>query len=346
METGIIENDISTIYKAIEFNFNKLENTSILITGASGHLGTYFTCLILYIKRVHKIDISITCTSSGDLPKILLSQQSDFKFIRGDLTKVDFALNLEEYDSIIHLAGHAQPKVFMQDPGKTIKINTQATMQLLDKLVPGGNLLFMSSSEVYTGSDKVNPNEADCGSIRSDHPRAPYVESKKLGEVICLNSKRYSDSRIVIARLAMTFGPQIKGNDSRAVSEFFKQAVQQKRITLIDKGLAKRRYLYVADAVKALFNIAFSGENGLYNIGGTRKNEISIYEIAKIIADETKSQLLLPNGDENILNARHSATIDTTKYENTFGMLDSINVHAGIIRTLEWIKDENIYLTT
>ena len=344
MEIGIIENDISIIYKDIKFNFDELEKTSILITGASGHLGTYFTCLILYIKRVHKINVSITCTSSGDLPKILLSQQSEFKFIQGDLTKIDFVLNLKKYDSIIHLAGHAQPKIFLQDPETTIKINTQATMQLLDKLTPGGNFLFMSSSEVYTGSEKDNPNEADCGSIRSDHPRAPYVESKKLGEVICLNSKRYSDSRIVVARLAMTFGPQIKGHDTRAVSEFFKQGVQQKKITLIDKGLAKRRYLYVADAVKALFNIAFLGENGIYNIGGTKKNEISIHEIAKIIADETKSQLFLPNDDENVLNARPSATIDTTKYENIFGILDSTDVHSGITRTLEWIKVENIYL--
>ena len=98
--------------------------------------------------------------------------------------------------------------------------------------------------------------------------------------------------------------------------------------------------------MKGLFNIAFLGENGIYNVGATEKNELSIYEIAKMIAIETGSQLFLPSGNENVLNARYSATIDVSKYENQFGKPDSIDVHAGIIRTLEWIKDENIYLAT
>ncbi|MEI6096320.1 MAG: NAD-dependent epimerase/dehydratase family protein [Gammaproteobacteria bacterium] len=346
MKTDVTEKDIELIYKSINFDFRKLENKSILITGASGHLGTYFVSLMLYIKSTHKLNIAVTCTSSGQLSGILRRKLNEFQFIQGDLTDPVFVSNLQRQDAIIHLAGHAQPKIFLQDPEKTIKINTQATFQLLDRLTPGGNLLFMSSSEIYTGSEKVNPNEGDCGFINSDHPRAPYVDSKKLGEVICINSKRYSDSKIVIARLGMTFGPQIKGNDTRAVSEFFRQGVQEKIITLLDKGLAKRRYLYVADAVKGLFNIAFLGENGIYNVGATEKNELSIYEIAKMIAIETGSQLFLPSGNENVLNARDSATIDVSKYENQFGKPDSIDVHAGIIRTLEWIKDENIYLAT
>jgi dTDP-glucose 4,6-dehydratase/UDP-glucuronate decarboxylase len=346
LKTGVTEKDIAIIYKSINFDFKKLENTSILITGASGHLGTYFACLMLYIKSTEKINIAITCTSSGQLPGILRRQLDKFQFIQGDLTDPVFVSNLQRHDAIIHLAGHAQPKIFLQDPGKTIKINTQATFQLLDRLTPGGNLLFMSSSEIYTGSEKVNPNEGDCGFINSDHPRAPYVDSKKLGEVICINSERNLDSKIVIARLAMTFGPQIRGHDTRAVSEFFRQGVQEKIITLLDKGLAKRRYLYVADAVKGLFNITFLGVNGIYNVGATEKNEISICEIAKMIAIETGSQLFLPSGNENVLNARYSATIDVSKYEKQFGKPDSIDIHAGIIRTLEWIKDENIYLTT
>ena len=346
LKNGITEKDIAIIYKSINFNFKELENANILITGASGHLGTYFASLLLYIKRTQKLDIAITCTSSGQLPLILQHQLNEFQFIQGDLTDPFFVSNLQRYDAIIHLAGHAQPKIFLQDPEKTIKINTQATLQLLEKLTPGGNLLFMSSSEIYTGCERVNPNEGDCGFINSDHPRAPYVDSKKLGEVICLNSKRYSDSKIVIARLAMTFGPQIRGNDTRAVSEFFRQGIQKKKITLLDEGLARRRYLYVADAVKGLFNIAFLGENGIYNVGATEKNEISIYEIAKMIAIETGSELFLPSGNENVLNARNSATIDVSKYESQFGKLDIIDVHAGITRTLEWIKKENIYLTT
>lgn len=343
VKLGIIEKDIALILSKLKFDFKKLENQRILITGSSGHLGTYFTCLMLYIKKVHGINFSISCTSSGLLPKILMNQQSEFEFIKGDLTKIDFIANFQNYDSIIHLAGYAQPKIFLEDYERTIKINTRTTMQLLEKLIPGGNLLFISSSEIYTGIEKINPTEQDCGSISSHHPRAPYVISKKLGEVICVNSKRYSDSRIVIARLAMTFGPGIGANDSRAVSQFFKQGVMSKRITLLDKGLAKRRYLYVADAVTALFNILFLGENGIYNIGATLKNEISIYEIAKIIANQTESELFISTDNENILNARDSVSLSINKYEEKFGEIESINVQTGIIKTLEWIQSENIF---
>lgn len=129
---------------------------------------------------------------------------------------------------------------FIADPISTIKINTEIVSCLLKKINPLGSFLFLSSSEVYANT-QINLNQEDMNScINSNHPRAAYILSKLMGESICFAESTNSNKNIKIARLSMVYGPGIKKNDKRVISQFLHQAVFNDKIELLDQGKAQR----------------------------------------------------------------------------------------------------------
>jgi len=336
----IIEEDILGLVKDLNQLVKKLKNFRILITGSTGHIGFYFSHFLLKSNKLLKLSLEITLTSKGELHKSFEEYKNEFIHLQGDILEKEFLDNKGEYDCIVHLAGYAQPSIFISDPISTIKINTEIVSSLLKKVSSTGSFLFLSSSEIYENLQSNLALEDFNGCVHPSHPRAPYILSKLLGESICLNEMKYTKKKIKIARLSMVYGPGIKINDTRAISQFLYQALINRKIVLLDQGKAQREYLYISDAIQALVNILLSGKETVYNIGSGEAGSITILEIAEKIANLCEVNLEVPKVNTNPLGARGSVDLQILKYESEFGLTAKTNFELGIERTFNWAKNE------
>src|SRR3989344_5346427 len=262
----IIIDDAKSSIQGIDFS--ALKNKTVLITGASGLVGTYFLAGLKYIpvkNRPKKIYAVCQNSPEKHWKEIALSIKATI--IKGDLTDDSFLDKLPEADLIIHASGYGQPGKFMIDSFKTIKLNTTVTMKLLEKLKPEGKFLFLSSSEVYSGLTKPPHKENEIGTTNTDHPRSCYIEAKRCGEAIVFAAlAKNIDAKS--ARLSLAYGPGTKTDDKRAINGFIGRAITERKIELMDAGEALRTYCYITDATQMMWNILLHGKENIYNVGG------------------------------------------------------------------------------
>jgi len=169
-----LKKDIDRIIEKIDFS--DLQDKKVLITGASGLVGFYLTQCVKRLQN--ELNISIYLSYKNLIPEYL-KEYYDFPYteIKEDITTIE--LKSKFFDVIIHSSGYAQPMKFLNDSLTTIKINTNATINLLDALTPNGKFLFVSTSEVYNGNDSLNITEDQIGTTTPSHSRACYIESKR-----------------------------------------------------------------------------------------------------------------------------------------------------------------------
>lgn len=321
-------------------NFASLNNKSILITGASGLLGTYLLACLHLLSASKKFKIEVNLLIHSDLPEFIVPfiEGKDCNIYQGDITGSNFCKTLPKTDYIIHAAGYGQPGRFMENPIKTIQINTRATLDLFEHLNKDGSYLFLSSSEVYNGLFKPPFNESQIGNTNTDHPRASYIEGKRIGETIC-NEYRKLGINAKSARLSLAFGPGTKQHDKRVLNNFIEKALTSGKIDMLDQGEAKRTYCYITDAVEMLWNILLFGNDAIYNVGGISR--ITIAELAKLVAKETGTSVVFPENSSNLLGAPDDVYLDLTKIEQEFNKHQFVPIEEGVRNTINWQK--NLY---
>jgi nucleoside-diphosphate-sugar epimerase len=255
--------------------------------------------------------------------------------LRGDLTDQKFLQNLPEADYIIHAAGYGQPGKFLQNPVKTLKVNTQATFTLLEKLLPEGKFVFISTGEVYSGSGKYPFKEEEMGTTTPSHDRGSYIESKRCGEAICnAYAKQGKQARSV--RLSLAYGPGTKADDARVLNNFIAKAIRNGKIEMLDNGQAKRTYCYVTDAVKMILQVLFAGTERVYNVGGI--SDTNIAGLAKEIGRQIGVPVIFPKTDQSVNGAPTETKMDIGKYINEFHKGEFVSLEEGLKQTIAWQK--------
>ena len=310
---------------------------SILITGASGIVGTHFIYSLKYIKEVLEIDLNIIAIVNRGIPEHFtpLLDKNYITFFSGDLTNESFLNTLPEADFIIHAATYGQPGKFMEFPEITIKLNTTVTMFLLEKrLKENGKFLFISSSEVYSGLPLPPYNEGQIGTTSPNHSRACYIEAKRCGEAITSVFKQKGVSA-VSARLSLAYGPGTKSDDRRVLNNFIEKALLSKEINLMDSGSAKRTYCFVSDAVNMMWKILLEGTQDVYNIGGI--SSVTIFELASLIGKITNVPVIKPNTiSEGVSGAPEDVRLDLSRFNAEFGEQNFFDIQKGLERTVAW----------
>jgi len=337
--TEIIKRDASDV--AGKIDFKELDNKTILITGASGLLGTYFLATLQEF-RSKGIAVKIVASGKTPFPKELHDLVKNVKFISGDLTNPEIISSLPKADYIIHAAGYGQPGKFMENPAKTIALNTTCTIELFKKLKPGGKFLFVSSSEVYSGLPKPPYKETEIGTTNTDHPRSCYIEGKRCGEAV-VNTYRAVGVLGKSARLSLAYGPGTKSGDARVLNSFIYRGIVEKKISLADHGEAKRTYCYVTDAVEIMWHILFDGTDAIYNVGGNSKTTIG--KLAKKIGSYLHVPVEFPKTEAGAQKgAPADVSLDMSKAKKQFAKTKYVSLDEGLGKTIEWQKA--LYLNT
>ncbi len=328
----IIAEDARRILKKIDFS--ELRQKKILITGASGIIGVNLLACLKELIVTMGYDFSVVAVMQSEPFPYLqeICNNSKCIIIRGDITDIQFCRTLQEADYIIHAAGYGQPGRFMQNPVKTLQLNTLSTLLLFEKLLPGGKFLFLSTSELYSGLSHPPFTEEQIGITNTTHPRACYIEGKRCGEAI-VNAHRELGVNAKSARLALAYGPGTRPDDMRVLNSFIQRALKGK-ITLMDHGEAKRTYCYVADAVEMMWNILLFGKDAIYNVGGNSRTTIK--EIAEKIGSTLHVPVEFPETSLSLKDAPDDVYLDMSKIKDEFHKKEYLQLNEGLARTIRW----------
>jgi nucleoside-diphosphate-sugar epimerase len=294
----------------MNLDLSAISSAPILITGASGLMGSNFLSVFSNLSSGAASGEIHAVSRSGVLPQNV-SRLNNIKWHIGDLTDYAFIKTLPKVNSIINCAGYGQPIKFSKSKIETIKLNSSTILELYDRIDESGYFLNFSSSEVYSGSSSEIYKEDDIGSTKTSHPRAAYIESKRILETILLSHPNEKNIRMVALRLALAYGPGVKKGDDRVLNSFIRQALEGSVIKLKDSGSAMRTYCYVSDAIEMSLAALLLGEEHVYNIGGDSRT--SILELAKLIAELTGTEVI-PGPDSPFMpDAPRDVRLDCSK---------------------------------
>lgn len=284
-----------------------LYGKTVLITGATGSIGSYITDLLIRTNEKDNAGIRIIATGRN-LEKL----QKRFKhreicLARFDL-KGDINLPDENVDYIIHAAGNAHAGTFNRDPVGTIVGNIAGTARLLDYAKDHGTdrFVFISSGEVYGKGDLSLPSfeESYSGKIDSMSPRACYPNSKRAVETLCASYYKQFRLKTVVARLSHTYGPTMNEGDIRAHAMFLNNAIRGENIIMNSPGKQVRSYSYIEDSVTGALTVLIYGEPGeAYNVANP-DSVASIAEFAREAARYSTGEVIFKVPTENDLANR------------------------------------------
>jgi len=317
-------------------SFETLRGSKVLVTGASGFVGSHLLTTLLKMQKELNGDLSIYAAVRRQAPPWLASICAEglVTFYEGDLSQAAFLSSLPTADVVIHAATYGQPGRLADNSDLTLKLNTLSTFYLLDRLRPGDRFLFLSSSEVYGGLTDPPFHEEQIGTTNTTHPRACYIEGKRCGEAIC-SAYRTKGIDAKAVRLCHAYGPGTRSDDQRAMNSFIEMALREKRITLLDAGLARRSYCYISDAGAMLWRILLMGKDALYNVGGDYRTTIA--ELAQRIGAIMDAVVVKPQDDRRSMpGASYEVEVSIARYENEFGGLKSVDPNEGLRRTVAW----------
>jgi UDP-glucuronate decarboxylase len=328
----IILEDARKIRESVDLT--GLKDQHILITGASGMIGTHLLASLVDLPKESKPRVVYAYHQSelSEYSKEIV-QRGKFDTLQGDLSRYDSLL--PRTDVILAFHGYAQPSRFVGNPLETIAINTLGTMRLLEKLRKGGSFLYASSSEVYSGLKKLSASETDIGTTSPLHTRAAYIEGKRCGEAI-VNAHRERGVHAMSARISLAYGPGTKRNDTRALNEFIQKALTTGQIELKDAGTTIRTYCYITDVVTQLWNIVLHGTRPVYNAGGNSGTTIA--KLAKTIGEITSAEVTIPRKHHYDFGAPKRVKMDLRRYEKEFGKLKYTSLQDGLEKTINWQK--------
>lgn len=317
-------------------NVDQLKDKTIIITGASGLIGSNLIAYLDFLNKKEKLNLKIIAIHKSPL-EVWMPHSSFIEFIELDLTVSKLSTNLK-FDFLIHCATYAQPKKFLECPKETVELNTTVLFNLLEQAEKNQALfLYLSSAEIYGEVDKTNiiTKESYFGNVNTLSERAIYTESKRLAETICyLFSNRL---KIKIARALITYGPGVKYDDKRVISEFIKKAQEEKEIIMMDEGLAQRTFCFITDTIEMLLNIMLNGKELVYNICG--KDTITIRDLAKLVAQINQVKFNDKFKATAIKGTPLVLTLDNHRYLSEFKKKTFVPLGNGLVITSEWLRN-------
>jgi dTDP-glucose 4,6-dehydratase len=304
----------------------------VIVAGGAGFIGSHM-CERL-VERGDTV-IALDNFLTGDPANVAeLECHPRFTLLTHDVCD---AIELDgPLDVVIDLASPASPKDFIDLAVEILDVGSTGTRNLLELArQKGARFLFASTSEVY-GEPLVHPQpESYRGNVSTTGPRSCYDEAKRFGEAISSAYQRRFGVDIRLARIFNTYGPRMKPEDGRVVSNFIVQALTGAPLTIYGDGTQTRSFCYVDDEVEGLLRLLDSAETSPVNIGNPV--EFTVLELAKIVIDLTGSSSRLeyePLPEDDPTQRKPDITIARDR----LGWEPKVDLREGLARTVDWLR--------
>ncbi len=305
----------------------------VLITGAAGFLGSHLADRFLK-EGYQVVGMDNLLTGSPDNIAHLIGNP-DFEFVKHDVTT--FIYLPGELDGVLHFASPASPVDYLQLPIQTLKVGSLGTHKALGLAkAKGARFLLASTSEVY-GDPQIHPQpESYWGHVNPVGPRGVYDEAKRFAEAMTMAYHRYHQVDTRIVRIFNTYGPRMRQQDGRVVSNFVVQALRGEPLTVYGDGSQTRSFCYVSDLIEGIYRLFTGGDHDPVNLGNP--TEFTIRQLADEVLRLTGStsqvvQRPLPTDDPKVRQPDSTRARELLKWEPQVPLED------GLRRTIEYFRE-------
>jgi dTDP-glucose 4,6-dehydratase len=305
----------------------------ILITGAAGFLGSHL-CERFMADGHEVVGMDNFITGSPDNVAHLIGNPA-FTLIEHDVT--NFVYVAGPLDGVLHFASPASPIDYLELPIQTLKVGSLGTHKTLGLAKEkGARFLLASTSEVY-GDPQVHPQpETYWGHVNPVGPRGVYDEAKRFAEAMVMAYHRFHrvDTRIV--RIFNTYGPRMRPNDGRVVSNFIVQALRGEPLSVYGEGAQTRSFCYATDEAEGIYRLFMSDYTQPVNIGNP--NEFTVRQLAEKVLELTGSTSSiatqpLPEDDPKVRRP------DITVARRELGWEPQVQLDEGLGHTIPYFRE-------
>ncbi|MCB0975263.1 MAG: SDR family oxidoreductase [Actinobacteria bacterium] len=305
--------------------------STVVITGGAGFLGSHLC--EMFVARGDNV-VVVDNLSTGSIDNIAPLLGAGVEFIAHDAT---VPMNVPgEVDAVLHFASPASPKDYLQMPIETLQVGSVGTQNALDLASANdARFLLASTSEVY-GDPQVHPQpETYWGHVSPTGPRGVYDEAKRFAEAMTLAYHRYHGLDVRIARIFNTYGPRMRPEDGRVVSNFIRQALAGEPLTVYGAGDQTRSFGYVTDTASGLIALLDSEYVGPVNIGNP--GEFTVLELAEHVLRFTGSDSKIIHEPLPIDDPTRRRP-DITLAREVLGWEPQVSLADGIANTVAWFQ--------
>ena len=335
---------------ALPLPWEKLQNRSLLLSGATGLLGSFLVDVLLERNRSWGLNCRVIALSRSEekARRRFFGHDGDANLVilSADIQQPLTAESLGDVDFVLHLASNTHPLQYATDPIGTITTNIIGLQNMLDFAVAhhAQRFAFASSNEIYgeNRGDAEFFDEDYCGYINSDTLRAGYPESKRCGEALCQAYRAQKGLDVVIPRFTRSYGPTMQMSDTKAISQFLKKGIAGEDIVLKSAGQQYYSYQYVSDSVSGLLTVLLCGESGeAYNIA-EEHSDIRLRDLAELIAGFCGRKLVfeLPDAVEAAGYSTATKARLCGKKLSALGWKPRYEIRGGIERTIQILRED------
>ena len=306
----------------------------VAITGAAGFIGSHLVDRML--TDGHKV-VAVDNLVTGTLKNIEQHNgNTDFEFIEHNVSNTIHIPG--PLDWVIHMASPASPIDYLELSIETLKVNSLGTHNTLGLALDKGAKYFLAStSEVY-GDPLVHPQtESYWGNVNPIGPRSVYDEAKRFAEALTMAYHHRHDLDTRIIRIFNCYGPRLRFNDGRVVSNFIWQALMNKPLTIYGDGSQTRSFQYVSDLVEGIVRLLGVKHHQPVNLGNPQ--ERTVLELAKLIKELTgsKSEIEFKPLPEDDPKRRLP---DITKAKQLLNWTPDKDILEGLNSTISWYREQ------
>lgn len=267
-----------------QFPWEKLKDKTLLLTGATGLIGTFLMDVLCWRNEHEGMNLHILAVSRH-------VRETESPWVQQVVWDVNEPVPKNDWrpDFILHAASNTHPLQYAGDPIGSLMTNLLGTQHLLElaRRANAERVVFLSSVEIYGQARSPEDifDEGYCGNLDCNDLRACYPEGKRAGEALCQAYRATYGLDVVIPRLSRVYGPTMKLDDSKAMSQFLMNGVRGEDIVLKSEGKQRFSYCYVKDAVTGILTAWLCGKDGeAYNVSDNPEDTMTLREITGTIA--------------------------------------------------------------
>lgn len=329
-------------------DWERLNGQTILITGATGMIASCLVDALMMRNQTAGMDCRILAVGrSEDKARDRFGQWFGtpwFSFLNWDINQPEDR-PMEHVDYVLHAASNTHPVAYATDPIGTVTANVIGLHNMLElaSAARAKRVVFLSSVEIY-GENRGDTDcfrEDYCGYIDCNTLRAGYPESKRTGEALCQAYIKQKNLDIVIPRLARVYGPTLLKTDTKALSQFLKNAVANEDIILKSQGMQYYSYLHVYDAISGIMTCLLKGKCGeAYNVSDP-SCDVRLRDLATLIANAAGRKVVfqIPDAIESAgFSKATMARMNSAKLQS-LGWKAALSLPEGINRTINILRE-------
>jgi len=312
-----------------------------LVAGGAGFIGSHLC------RELLKAGDPVVCLDNLQTSRganiLMLEGLAGFEFVEGDITKPlprSIVRRAAQFTRVYNLACPASPPLYQIDPEHTMLTNVVGTGQLLRLAEKAGaRFLLSSTSEVY-GDPEVHPQpESYRGNVSCIGPRACYDEGKRAAETLAFDYLRAERVDARVARIFNTYGPNMRLDDGRVISNLVCQALSGEPLTIYGDGSQTRSFCYVGDTVAALRRLMEIGEPDTLPVNIGNPQEISINELVETLMDLLGREIEVEYQELPVDDPRRRRP-DISRARELLGWRPTTSLREGLGTTLRWFSEE------